>query len=122
MTEQSPTPNQNNGTPADQPQSGSSFEQFLHEAGELALTAARAAAKAAEDLTGLMVLQVDADMRARMDDLVKAGLAENRGKAALSLLREGIRSNQSVYEQVEKTRARIQALRSQLRDVIGQQS
>lgn len=122
MDEQIPTPNQSGGGHTQPPQSSSSFEQFLREAGELALTVARAAGKAAEDLTGLMVLQVDADVRARMDDLVEAGLAENRGKAALSLLREGIRSNQSVYEEVEKTRARIQALRSQLRDMIGQQS
>lgn len=103
-------------------QVGLSFDQFLREAGQIALTVARAAGKAAEDLTGLMVIRVDPEMRARMDDLVEAGLAKNRSEAALNLLRDGIRANQSVFEQVEKTRARIDALRSQLRDLIGQQS
>lgn len=100
----------------------SSLNQFLHEAGRFALTLARAAGKAAEDLTGLMVIQVNGELRARMDDWVEAGLAENRARAALALLQEGVRANRSVYEQVEKTRARIQALRGQLRDLIGQQS
>ncbi len=112
-------------TPAPQAQPAQNeltFAQFLREAGQLALSGVRAAGKAAEDLTGLMILQVNPETRARMDDLVEAGLAKNRGEAALNLLRDGIRANQSVYAQVEKTRARIDALRSQLRGLIGQQS
>lgn len=122
MDEQKSTSNPNPTEQVEKTRSGLSLDQFLREAGQAALTVARAAGKAAEDLTGLMLIQVNPEARARMDDLVEAGLANTRGEAALSLLRDGIRANQSVYEQVEKTRARIQALRSQLRGLIGQQS
>ncbi len=122
MTEQSPTNNPNGSAQSGQTPGGQTFEQFLQEVGQLALAAGRAAGKAAEDLTGLMVLQTNADLRARMDDLVEAGLAKNRGDAALTLLRDGIASNQNIYQQVEKTRARIASLRSQLRGLIGEQS
>jgi hypothetical protein len=122
MDEQTSTSTQNTDEQTQKSQGGLSFEQFLREAGQVALTVARAAGKAAEDLTGLMVLQVNPEMRARMDDLVEAGLAKTRGEAALDLLREGIRANQRVYEQVEKTRAHIDGLHSQLRGMIGQQS
>ncbi len=122
MTEQSPTNNPNGSAQSGQTPGGLTFEQFLQEVGQLALAAGRAAGKAAEDLTGLMVLQTNADLRARMDDLVEAGLAKNRGDAALTLLRDGIASNQNIYQQVEKTRARIASLRSQLRGLIGEQS
>ncbi len=103
-------------------QSGSSFDQFLSEAGEFIYEFARFAGKAAENITGLMVLPVDKNLRGKMDELVEAGVVKSRGEAALSLLGDGIASNQSVYEEVEKARARITALRSQLRDMIGQHS
>lgn len=122
MSEQTVNPQEQAAAPVGQAQTKTNFDQFLEEFGDLVMSVGRAAGKAAEDLTGLMVLPVGAEMRGKMDGLVEAGLAKTRAEAALSLLRDGIASNPSVYQKVEQTRAQIDALRSQLRSLIGQQT
>ena len=101
-------------------QNPDSVQQFFDEVGDLLVTLGLAAGKVAEDVTGLMVMPVDEQARRDLDVLVEAGLAKSRAQAAVQLLRDGVQSNQSVYEKVERTRAQIDALRSQLRSLVGQ--
>lgn len=125
MNETTPELNQTSaGAPAGEArqkaQNPDSVQQFFDEVGDLLITLGRAVGKVAEDATGLMVMPVDAQARHDLDALVEAGLAKTRAQAAVQLLRDGVQSNQSVYEKVERTRAQIDALRSQLRSLAGQ--
>jgi hypothetical protein len=96
------------------------FNQFLKDIGDIAVKVAVAASKAAEDVSGLVVVPVDSETREDLDMLVDTGLAKNRAKAVLYLVRDGIKSNQSIYAHVEQTREQIKALRSQLKSTAGQ--
>jgi len=86
---------------------------------EVAVQAGRAAGKAAEDLTGLMVLRVGKQQREELDVLVDAGLAKNRAEAALRLLADGVKANEPLYRHVERTREQIQALKGQLKGLFS---
>ncbi len=105
--------------PRSEKTSPAAWEQFLDEVGAMAVSFGRAAGRAAEDLTGLMVLPVDKETRAKLDQFIESGAVETRAQAVLSLLKDGIRSNQSIYDRVEKTQAQIQALKSQLRSLVN---
>jgi len=82
---------------------------------DIAVQVGRAAGKAAEDLTGLMVMRVGKTQRDELDVLVNAGLAKTRAEAALKLLADGVKANEPLYRRVEHTRAQIQALKGQLK-------
>lgn len=86
---------------------------------DFAILAGRAAGKAAEDLTGLMVVKVGAGERADLDIMVDSGLAKTRAEAALRLMTDGIKANRPLYEHAERTREQIQALRGQLKEMLG---
>ena len=86
---------------------------------DFAVFLGRKAGKVAEDLSGLMVVRVGAGERADLDVLVDAGIAKTRGEAALRLLADGVKANGDIYQRVERTREQIQALRGQLKDLIG---
>src|SRR5574340_813543 len=86
---------------------------------DFALVVGRAAGKAAEDLTGLMVVRVGAGEREDLDIMVNAGLAKTRAEAALRLMADGVKVNRPLYERAERTREQIQALRGQLKGMMG---
>jgi hypothetical protein len=79
----------------------------------------KALIKTAQDVSNLMVVPVDKVTRAQLDLLVEAGVAESRMKAAASLLKESVQSRQEIFEKVEKTRAQIAALKTQLHSLAG---
>ncbi len=87
---------------------------------EMVVVVGRAAGRAAEDLTGLMVVHVGAGERADLDALVEAGLAKTRAEAALRLLADGVKANGTFYQRVERTRSQIEALKGQLKNLVGQ--
>ena len=74
--------------------------------------------KAAEDLTGLIVVRVNPDERANLDVMVEAGLAKTRAQAALKLIAEGIKGNEAVYRHVNQAREQIQALKGELKGIL----
>jgi len=86
---------------------------------DIAVQVGRAAGKAAEDLTGLMVMRVGKTQRDELDVLVNAGLAKTRAEAALKLLADGVKANEPLYGRVEHTRAQIQALKGQLKGLFS---
>ncbi len=102
------------------PPTDTTFEQFLHEAGQVLVEVLQAAGKGAEDLTGLMVVNTNAEMRQNLDVLVESGAAKNRAEALKTLLHDGVHANHAVYENVERTRQQIAMLRDQLRNLVQQ--
>lgn len=92
---------------------------MLHDFADFARVVGRAAGKAAEDLTGLMVVRVGAGERADLDVMVDAGLAKTRAEAALRLMADGVKANAPLYQRVERTRARIETLRGELKEMMG---
>mgnify|MGYP000854516299 FL=1 len=96
------------------------FEQFLNEAGDVILDVLAVAGKSAEDLTGIMIFSTDKEMRENLDVMVESGAAKNRAEALKILIKDGVQSNQAVYENVEKTRAQIISLKNQLKGLFQQ--
>lgn len=97
------------------------FDQFIKDVGDVAVKVVSAASKAAEEISGMVVVPVDKQTREDLDVLVDSGISKNRAQAILSLVRDGIKANQSVYSRVEHTREQIKELRNQLKSMVGQQ-
>src|SRR5574340_669066 len=111
MSENQQTSTADNSTLSDE------FNVMLKDFVDFALVMGRAAGKAAEDLTGLMVVKVGE--REDLDIMVNAGLAKTRAEAALHLMADGVKVNGPLYERAERTREQIQALRGQLKGMMG---
>jgi len=94
-----------------------SIQQFLQDLEDLGRSVGNAVGKLAEEVTGLMVIKIGNDNREDLDVLVDAGLASTRAEAALKMIRDGIRSNESLYKKAQKTRQQIDTLRNQLRSL-----
>jgi hypothetical protein len=112
---------ENNGTtatPMNEP-FGDQVNRLVVSLGEMVVVVGRAAGKAAENLSGLVVVHVEAKERADLDALVEAGLAKTRAEAALRLLADGVKTNDAFYQRVERTRNQIEALKGQLKGLVG---
>ncbi len=51
--------------------------------------------------------------------MVNAGLAKTRAEAALRLIADGVKVNGPLYERAERAREQIQALRGQMKGMMG---
>lgn len=109
------TGTKNNESPTLSDEINTMLDDFV----DVAVQVGRAAGKAAEDLTGLMVMRVGRQQRDDLDVLVDAGLAKTRAEAALKLLADGVKANEPLYRNVERTRAQIQALKGQLKGLFS---
>ena len=105
-------------TPTNEP-FANQINRLVVELGEMVVVVGRAAGKAAENLTGLMVVHVGAGERADLDALVEAGLAKTRAEAALRLLAAGVKANDAFFQRVERTREQIESLKGQLKGLVG---
>lgn len=115
MTEQ--TQNEN-GSP--QTVGSESWDGFLDEIGIKAESFFHLAGKALEDMTGLMLVRADEQMREKLDMLVESGAAKTRAEALKFLFLAGMEKKKKLFEQIDTTRSQIEALKNQLRDLVGQ--
>jgi len=92
---------------------------FIDEGVKLADSFGKAVVTAAQDLTNVLVIKVDRDTRERLDGLVDAGVASNRCKAAVTLIQEGMRTQQPILDRIEKTKSQISELRQELRSLLN---
>jgi len=110
------------GTVAESPQAKpepSSWEPVVREAAQLFETLGKAIVNTAQDISSLMVIQVDGDTRERLDMLVEAGVAKSRREGAQLLINEGAKTKQEIFDKVERTHAQIQALKAQMRSLVA---
>ena len=110
MTEQ--TTNANSQRPWD-------FERIAHESLDVALQLGRELGRAAEDLTGLMLIRADKPLRTKLDMLVESGAVKSRREALEMLIKSGEVQKSRIFEQIEKTRAEIDALKKGLKGLVG---
>ncbi len=98
------------------PPAPSGFDVFLHKTGDLIRELAALTGKAAENLTGLMLVHTDKPLRDQLDMLVEAGVAPTRSSAFRLVADAGLQMKQGILGQVEKARTEIDALRKGLKE------
>ena len=97
---------------------GVTFDEVVDEAVGLLESLGRAVVCTAQDVSQLMVIRTDAEMRERLDLLVDAGVVKSRRAGARAMIKEGIEAKQPLFEEIERTQARIAALKGQLRSLV----
>jgi hypothetical protein len=95
------------------------FERFVHESVTVAAQVVRELGRAAEDLTGLMLIRADKSLRTKLDMIVESGAAGTRREALEMLIKSGEAQKSRIFEQIEKTRAEIEALKKGLKGLVG---
>jgi len=71
-----------------------------------------------QDVSNLMVIQVDAETREDLDLLVDAGVAKSRSKAAGQMIKEGVGVSGETFDKIRRTKSQITELRQQLRGLV----
>jgi hypothetical protein len=95
------------------------FERIAHESVDIALQLGRELGRAAEDLTGLMLIHADKPLRTKLDMLVEFGVVKSRHEALEILIKSGEVQKSRIFEQIEKTRSEIEALKKGLKGLVG---
>ncbi len=95
------------------------FERLAHKSVDVAVQLARELGRAAEDLTGLMLIRADKSLRTKLDMLVESGAVKSRREALEMLIKSGEVQKSRIFEQIEKTRSEIEALKKGLKGFVG---
>lgn len=98
------------------PQAGD-WEGFFSELGRNALELGLALGKAAEDITGLMIIQADGELRSKLDMLVESGAVRTRAEALKILYEAGLEKKEKIFARITETRAQIDSLKRRMREV-----
>lgn len=98
------------------PQAGD-WDGFFRELGRDALDLGLALGKAAEDITGLMIIPANSDLRARLDTLIESGAVRSRADALKILYEAGMQKQEKIFAKINETRAQIDMLKKQMREV-----
>ncbi|MBN1875024.1 MAG: hypothetical protein JXA33_12400 [Anaerolineae bacterium] len=96
-----------------------SLDGVVNELDRLFESLGKAVVATVQDLSNLMIIRTDAETRNRMDQMVDAGLVENRRDAATMLIKEGLHAKGGVFEKIDRTSAQIAELRQQVRGIVG---
>ena len=98
------------------------LEQAIHavvgETVKLLESLGKALTKTAQDVSNLMIVKVDDQIRDKLDALVGAGLSNNRRTAATTLIEEGINSKSVDFEKIKQTKEEIAELRKQMQSLV----
>jgi hypothetical protein len=94
-----------------------SFAEVLEETAKLFELFGKAIVTTTQDITNLIVVHADEDMRHHMDLLVQADVVNNRSEAAEFLMVKGVEAKRPFFERVARTKAKISALEEQLRSL-----
>jgi len=108
-----------NPTPAPESNGHREWEELQDELRVTAESWAQTFGKAFENLTGLMVIHTDSDLRQKLDLLVESGAVKSRAEALKVLYEAGMDKKRKIFEKAEATRAQVEALKEQLRGLAG---
>ena len=70
--------------------------------------------------SSVVMVRVDADSLARLDELVEAGLCASRSEAAHHLITEGIQAKRETFEMIRHKVEEIRRAKQELRDLLRQ--
>jgi len=98
------------------------FDNLMKDTVKFLGSLGKAIVTTAQDVSSLMLVNVDADTREQLDLLVDSGVAESRREAAAVLIQEGLQNRNTVFDKIRQTNMQIAALRQQMRTLVGGQS
>lgn len=119
-SEAAPEPEPEAPAKPDHRETAQAFRAVLDETAKLFAAVGEAVAVTAQDVTRRMVIRVDDETRHHLDLLVQLDAVDTREEAATYLMQEGIKAQQPLFEQIERTNERISALRSTLKTLAAQ--
>jgi hypothetical protein len=108
-----------NTNPTLDPEEQNEWEGLQDELRVTAESWAQTFGKAFENLTGLMVIRTDSDLRQKLDLLVESGAVKSRAEALKVLYEAGMDKKRKIFEKAETTKAQVEALKAQLRGLAG---
>lgn len=97
----------------------SEWEMFVTESGKIAIEMGRTLGKAAEDITGLIVVRTDKAQRDQLDMLVKSGATRTRAEGLKMLTDAGVKAREAMFKRIEATQAQIETLKQGLKGLVG---
>ena len=90
------------------------FDEFAHNVFQVLKDVTVATIRAAEDLTGTVVLRVDDQTRASLDQMVDAKVVPSRADALRLLVQSGLKAEQRIFDGIRTTEERIRELKKQV--------
>ena len=81
----------------------------------------KAVSTSVQDLPDYMLINVDQNIREKLDALVEAGIVENRREAAQFLIKEGLKNHTAIFDKIDETKAKIADLRQQMKNIAQEQ-
>ncbi len=82
----------------------------------------KAISASVQDLPDYMVVNVNQDIREKLDALVEAGIVKNRRGAAQFLIKEGLKNHTKIFDKIDETKTKIADLRQQLQEIAQEQT
>ena len=69
----------------------------------------------------VVMVRVDKESLAKLDDLVEAGLASSRSEAAAYLIGEGVKSRKGMFDKIGEKIENIRKAKEELREILEQE-
>ncbi|MCH8109270.1 MAG: hypothetical protein IIB15_03995 [Chloroflexi bacterium] len=69
----------------------------------------------------VVMVRVDKESLAKLDDLVEAGLANSRSEAAAYLIGEGVKSRKGMFDKIAEKIENIRKAKEELREILEQE-
>ena len=69
----------------------------------------------------VVMVRVDKESLAKLDDLVEAGLANSRSEAAAYLIGEGVKSRSGMFDKISEKIENIRKAKDELREILEQE-
>lgn len=90
------------------------FDEFVHNVFQVMRDVTLATVRAAEDITGTLVISVDDETRASLDQMVNAEVVKSRAEGLRLLLKSGLKAEQRIFDHIRATEERIRDLKKQV--------
>jgi len=87
------------------------FDEFARSVYEVLRDATLATLRAAEDITGTMVVRVDESTLASLDQMVNSQVVQSRADGLRLLLQSGLKAEKSLFERIRATEERIREMK-----------
>ncbi len=89
------------------------FSEFVQNVFIVLRDCTTATIRAAEDLTGTMLINVDDTTRSSLDQMVDAEVVKNRADGLRLLIKSGLKAESGLFERIRATEERIRDLKKQ---------
>jgi len=114
----------NEERPAEEPEGsettgGKKGKDVVSMASDMAAKMKEALEQALSGRANVLMIRVNDETLKYLDMLVEAGICKSRSQRAAFLITEGIKANESLFQQISVVTEQITALRAQLREMVS---